>query len=82
MKRSEILSAVLNAIENREPNAAGWFWLCYKDGEIKCLAGGDLPQPEIWFCKLTAKQVYNGLTSPEWSAIESRIFNILNQKGM
>lgn len=82
MKRIEILPAVYDAIEERGMDRSKWFWLCYKNGKICCEPGGAIPQPEIWFCKLTTKQIYDGLSSSEWSTIENRIFNILNQKGL
>lgn len=82
MNRTEILPAVDKAIADRDPATSKWFWLCWQAGAIRCLAGGSLPQPEIWFCKLTTEQICKGLSSAEWSTIENRIFNILNQKGL
>lgn len=81
MKRSEIMPAIEKAIEERTPPHESWYWLCWSANQIKCTPGGFVNPPEVWFAKLTEKQIFLGLTAKEWQSVENRVMSFLQQKG-
>lgn len=81
MKRTEILQRTVNAIQHRDRSHTGRFWLCYLNGELKCVPAGKGPPPEIAFTCFNNCTLDTGLTSKQWNCLEGLIYKTLHQKG-
>lgn len=82
MKRSQILELVFQAFESRPnpgPHRFRLFW--HPNGYIAC-EPCYFPQRELVFYTLNNSTIENGLSDREWTAIESKIFSVLHQKGL
>lgn len=82
MKRTKILPAIEKAIKERSPLPSAWYWLCWSDNQIKCIGGGNVPPPEMWFGKITTQQIMCGMKAFEWHVLEARVAHFLKQKGL
>ena len=82
MKRTEILPMMAGVISRREFSTGKYYHIGWQAGNFVCVPAGLKKAPEIIFAKITSFSLETGLSSKEWDALEEKIYNFLEQKGL